>query len=319
MFMIDLLCICMPREITRALKAASSCVLPSLMVLMVLMVPMVSLHAQVTPSNSPTSQAKSAIPYPQDFWFTHHYFEKVGDEESLPINIVTSLAQDSTGFLWVGTQSGLVRFDGYRFEKFSHSNRLPYSLPDDYVRSIVPGRDGKLWVAGYGGKIAVYDPHFKHFKELPLSPELTDETLVGRFIGMATDSQGGLWVAAEQLGLAYLPPDGGKLRRYTPGPGPGLHLNHQRIRSLYVDKSDHLWIGTFSGLLHLAPGQTQLESVASDPQVKDSLAEHGISSIYEASDGKLWLGLTRDGAAWLDPRTRQLHRIMLDNAQGNVL
>ncbi|WMW80419.1 two-component regulator propeller domain-containing protein [Undibacterium cyanobacteriorum] len=276
--------------------------------------------AQVTPSASPTASAsKHHIPYPQDFWFTHHYFEKVGDEESLPINIVTSLAQDSFGFLWIGTQSGLVRFDGYRFEKFNHSTRQAFSLPDDYVKTLVPAKDGKLWVAGYGGKIALFNPALRQFKEIMLSPQFADETSVGRIIGMAGDSKGGLWVAAEALGLAYLPADSGKLIRFAPGQGSVMSLQNQKIRSIYVDRNDHLWIGTFSGLLHLAPGSTELESFASDPNTPDSLAEHGISSIFEAKDGKLWLGLTRSGAAWLDPGTRQLHRITLDSIQGNTL
>lgn len=265
------------------------------------------------------SNPKDTIPYSQDFWYTHHFFEKVGNDESLPINIVSSLTQDVAGFIWIGTQAGLVRYDGYRFEKFTHSNRDPFSLPDDYVKALWPAKDGRLWVAGYGGKIATFNPKLKQFKEVQLSPEVDEEAKVGRIIGLTGDSKGGIWIAAEVLGLAYLPPDGGKLIRFRPQANNSNSLSEQKIRSIYVDKSDNLWIGTFNGLQRLSSDQKQFNMIASDPNDANSLASHGVSSIFEASDGKIWVGLTRNGAAWIDPKNQQLHRIGLDAVAGNVL
>ncbi len=277
-------------------------------------------HAQVTPSNNPFALiATRDLPYPQDFWYTHHYFEKVGDEEALPINIITSLAQDDYGFLWIGTQNGLVRYDGYRFEQYNYSNRTPYSLPDDYVKSVVPAKNGNVWVAGFGGKISFFDPRLNQFKELSLAPEFADESSVGRIIGLATDSHGGLWIAGEMLGLAYLPAEGGKLKRFPIKDAQTTSPQNLRIRSIYVDHADHVWVGTMNGLYHRAPNQNVFAPIASDPQQTNSLAEYGVSSIYEALDGKLWLGLNRNGAAWLDPLTRQLHRIWLDSSPNNSL
>lgn len=267
----------------------------------------------------PSSIQKTNIPYNQDFWYTHHYFEKVGNDESLPINIVSALTQDKAGFIWIGTQSGLVRYDGYRFEKFTHSNRDQFSLPDDYVRALWPSKDGNLWVAGYGGRIAVFNPKLKQFKEANLSPELDDESKIGRIIGMTGDSKGGLWIAAEVMGLAYLPPDGGNLIRFQTQTDNANSLTNQKIRSIYVDKLDQLWIGTFSGLQKLSSDHSYFEMIASDPEDPNSLAGHGISSIFEAADGKIWLGLTRNGAAWLEPKTHRLHRIGLDSVSGTVL
>ncbi len=283
------------------------------------------LFASATPGDLNTTKNEKTPPssnsghYPQEFWYTHHFFEKIGNEESLPINIVTALTQDSEGFLWIGTQSGLVRYDGYRFEKFVHINRDQFSLPDDYVKSLWPSRDGQLWVAGYGGKIAVFNPKLKQFKEIELSKDVNDETKVGRLIGLTGDSKGGIWIAAEILGLAYLPPNGGELKRFRHDPTTNNSLTSEKIRSIYVDKADNLWIGSFSGLQRLSSDQKTFELIGSDPNKPDSLAKHGISSIFEAADGKIWLGLTSDGAAWLEPKTYRLHRIRLDSIVGNAL
>ena len=56
------------------------------------------------------------------------YFQTVGDEESIPLGIITALTQDGQGFLWIGTQKGLVRYDGYRFRRFQFNNNDPQSL-----------------------------------------------------------------------------------------------------------------------------------------------------------------------------------------------
>jgi hypothetical protein len=63
----------------------------------------------------------------QDFPFIEPQFERVSDADTLDGNTVTALAQDARGLIWIGTQNGLVRYDGYRFRKFSHQINEPFS------------------------------------------------------------------------------------------------------------------------------------------------------------------------------------------------
>ena len=73
------------------------------------------------------------------------YFESVGSDESIPDNNVTALTQDATGFLWIGTPDGLIRYDGYRFRHFDHESADSTSPGGDFVRSMLTARDGQLW------------------------------------------------------------------------------------------------------------------------------------------------------------------------------
>ncbi|MEN9867722.1 MAG: hypothetical protein RL748_3312, partial [Pseudomonadota bacterium] len=103
----------------------------------------------------------------QDFAFTEPQFDNIGDAEAIPAAVVTALAQDRRGLIWIGTQQGLVRYDGYRFRKFLHQASDPFSLAGDYVNALWAAPDGRLWVGTGSDGLSVYDPasdHFEHFR-----------------------------------------------------------------------------------------------------------------------------------------------------------
>ena len=71
-----------------------------------------------------------------------YYFERVSADEDLAQNTVNAMLQDRTGFVWVATQGGLHRYDGYRFELFQHNPEDPDSLPDSVEQTHVSLFDG---------------------------------------------------------------------------------------------------------------------------------------------------------------------------------
>lgn len=66
------------------------------------------------------------------------------NRSGLPQNAVTAIAQTTEGYLWIGTQVGLARFDGVRFEQFRPATHA--SLIDGYIIALASGRDGSLWL-----------------------------------------------------------------------------------------------------------------------------------------------------------------------------
>ena len=67
-------------------------------------------------------------------------FERLSIEEGLSQSVVNDILQDSTGFLWLATQSGLNRWDGYGFEIYRHDDADPGSLPHDWVLTLLEDR-----------------------------------------------------------------------------------------------------------------------------------------------------------------------------------
>ena len=66
--------------------------------------------------------------------------------QGLSQSVIYSTFQDSRGFIWVGTQDGLNRFDGYTFKKFRHNPNDPNSISDSWVNTITEDRDSNIWV-----------------------------------------------------------------------------------------------------------------------------------------------------------------------------
>jgi anti-sigma regulatory factor (Ser/Thr protein kinase) len=74
-------------------------------------------------------------------------FEKMTTENGLPSNIIYCIIQDSKGFLWLGTNEGLCRYDGYDFKVFRHDPADSNSLSANYVASLCEDGDGNIWAA----------------------------------------------------------------------------------------------------------------------------------------------------------------------------
>ncbi|MBI3712401.1 MAG: hypothetical protein HY253_05485, partial [Burkholderiales bacterium] len=183
----------------------------------------------------------------QDFSFAYRYFERVGNEESLPMNIVTSLAQDQRGFIWIGTQAGLVRYDAYRFEKFSDQQ----FLASEYVKCLWAEADGKLWIGTMSSGVFIYDPRDNLFTRVPINDERGAPLIAGAIQAIKGDNKGGHWVVASESGLYYLPPAQSKnplAQHFIHDSEQANSLIDNRVRSILVDKDENVWIGTASGL-----------------------------------------------------------------------
>ena len=134
-------------------------------------------------------------------------FRHLSMQQGLPQYSATSLAQDSDGFIWVGTQGGLARWDGYRFRNYLPQANAPYSLPDNYVMSLHHDSQGRLWVGTNGGGLAMYDKLNDRFVRVPTGPGGVSHVTVN---AITSDEKGNLWLAT-RAGLNHYDPQTGKV------------------------------------------------------------------------------------------------------------
>ncbi len=128
-------------------------------------------------------------------------------ENGLPQNSVQALVQTRDGFLWLGTEAGLVRFDGMGFQVFDRNSNP--SLPGDDVRCLLETRDGSLWIGASEGL-----ERWEHGTTTTFS---TRDGLPGNGItALAEGGDGSLWVQTEQ-GLARM--NGQRFVAVESGPG----------------------------------------------------------------------------------------------------
>ena len=222
-------------------------------------------------------------------------FEHLTIQDGLSQNAGLAIFQDSRGFLWIGTQDGLNRYDGYSFTVYKHEAEDPASISYNGVLSITEDKDGFLWIGTWGGGLNRFDPAtetFTTYRNIPDNPaSLSHDTVTS----LLQDSSGALWVGTLD-GLNRFNPEIDGFDHFCNLSDDPSSLSSNVISVIFEDSRHQLWIGTGalglpgSGLNRFNPSTgkvTRFQHNDSDPT---SLGSNNISSIYEARDGSFWIG-----------------------------
>ena len=197
-------------------------------------------------------------------------------ESGLPGNSVLALHQTRDGFLWIGTQDGLVRFDGIKFQLFSRGN-IP-QLTNNEIRALYEDGTGTLWIGTCSGGLT----RFKQGEFITYSTRKHD--YLHRISAICGDRRGNLWIGSVSKGLTYL--NNGKFTNYTTKQG----LPHNQVGNIYKDKNRDLWVTTAGGIVKiLEPGNFR---VYAPP---NRLPYFKTASLYDTDTGTLWIGTGKGG------------------------
>ena len=195
-------------------------------------------------------------------------------EDGLPQNSVSSVAQTRDGYLWLGTEAGLARFDGLQFEVFDKDN-TPQLASSKISTLLVDGND-VLWIGTHGGGLSCY--RNRRFESPPGNEHFTAETI----LSLHADKQGALWIGTEGNGFFRLRE--GKLSHF--GLNEGLPANS--VFSISSEQRGSIWVGTQKGLARLSPGASRLVTI---PLRYESEA---VKTVYVDRKDKVWAG-TQNG------------------------
>ena len=207
-------------------------------------------------------------------------FRRIGGEAK--VAEVDALAQDANGFLWIGTQRGLIRWDGYQSRVFGADAGNSDALHDSFVNVLYANSDGTLWIGTKASGLARYDPTSDRFTSYALGrggfPYPTVYAITG-------DNDGTLWVATGSGdgpgSVDSLEISTGIVQTLIPADS-GIDA---RAPALLLDRKGTLWVGTLSGLLRCEKKMPCRDAgMADGPRV---------SALYETSDGTIWIGTNR--------------------------
>ncbi len=249
-------------------------------------------------------------------------FDRFSLEDGLSQNSVLSLLQDRNGFLWVGTQDGLDRYDGYTFTVFKNDAVDSTSISHNSILCLFEDSSGQLWIGTWGGGLNRYDPRTGIFIRYRHDPEKPDSLGSDLVTDVYEDSRGRLWVATLGGGLDHLDRESGKFTHYTHDPKNSASLSSNDISVIFEDRQAPepvLWVGTGGfgtegrGLNRFDPQTGDVKRFVHDGQNPESLSGNTISSIQQDARGFLWIGsggyaLTGSGLNRLDPKTGKMTR-----------
>ena len=204
-------------------------------------------------------------------WAQRYNFKFYGEEEGLKNLAVQAVLQDRAGFLWVGTQDGLYRYDGNHFTAFTSRD----GLPGTRIEALHESAEGTLWVSTGRGLARRARDRFE-------SVDLNGRTVIGRE-GISSDRDGHLYLATD-LGLAIADPS-------KPGVGfrpvawpEGLPpAGHGAAVSVYADASGLVWFGCGLDLCQLN------DRTVSDVSAAQGLPPDRWEAILGDLEGNLWV------------------------------
>ena len=201
---------------------------------------------------------KSLTQYSQRVWT---------QQDGLPQDTIRSVAQTNDGYLWIGTDEGLARFDGYEFTTFDKAHGF---LPSNSITALAAGLDNALWIGTPNG-LTVY--RNGRFHTYTMSDGLPDNSITN----LDVDHTGALWAVA---GISLSRFQNGRFTNFAPGP----QLPVTSVRAVFEDRHQDLWVAGFSGVGKLAGGKFT-------PVLNEAaLGGRFINSITEDRQDNLWLG-----------------------------
>jgi signal transduction histidine kinase/ligand-binding sensor domain-containing protein/FixJ family two-component response regulator/HPt (histidine-containing phosphotransfer) domain-containing protein len=234
---------------------------------------------------APLSGASAAAPM---------VFRHLTVDEGLSQNTILATLQDARGFLWIATEDGLDRYDGYTFRHFAHERGSSKGLPGNYIWAIREDRSGDLWIAVKDSGIARFNPRtetFTNYRHDPHDPTSLSSDAARQIL---IDRDGKVWIATSGGGVNVLDPITGRARRLSHEAARPESLSSDVVYALVQDRDGHIWIGTERGLDRWMPqtdGFKHFTHSADDPR---SLSSNKVSSLYADPAGTLWVG-TFDG------------------------
>ncbi len=235
-------------------------------------------------------------------------FQRIAIPDDVPAHLSSAMAQDEQGLIWIGTQNGLVRYDGYNFKVYQPKADDITSLSGSYVRAICVARDGHLWVGSISDGLSVFDPKTEKFKQYRHDPTRADSLGNDRVEAIVEDRDGRFWLATEN-GLDRFDPASGKFEHFRHDEHSPASLANNQVRALLLDSAGQLWVGTRNGLQRWQSKTRDFANIAADPKDPDALRGVLITRLFEDTRGQLWIGTATEGAAVLDIGSGLLHRL----------
>lgn len=227
------------------------------------------------------------------------------DTRDLANQEVTSIIQDRTGFIWVGTGQGLYRYDGYQFRLFLIAPENQSNLTNNSIMSLFEDHRGRIWVGTVEG-LFMFDPATEGFTSFRA---LADAAKINRpVVDIEEDENHNIWMITNTLGNVP-----GGLVIYDSVQNTFQQYNHHGVlnfpTSMVRDESGKLWIGSNQGLIIFDPVERKIiEHVMPVGGSTNSLCSGDLSFIYREKNGVMLVAsyqngfsrITYDGAGKMD-------------------
>ena len=226
-------------------------------------------------------------------------FKQISTEYGLSNNRITSIVQDSLGFIWVGTKNGLNRYDGTNFKKYNLKNS---QIGSNDITSLHIDKKGRLWIGTIGGGVNIYYPLLDKFEVYKNSNENHDIISSNDIYTIVEDKLGNIWIgSASGIDLYMEGSKGFKTFSYQVE-NKGV-LNFIGIRTILEALDGNLLLGTYGNGLYSFNIQTKKFSKL---EYNEKISLEFINTLLYVGEDELLIGTNGNGLLSLNLKTNNI-------------
>jgi signal transduction histidine kinase/ligand-binding sensor domain-containing protein/CheY-like chemotaxis protein/AraC-like DNA-binding protein len=223
----------------------------------------------------------AAFPQDRDYFFRH-----LTTDDGLSHNSIYTILEDEIGFLWVGTRSGLNRYDGNSFRTYDLSNSV---LKDAYINTLFKDSKSRLWLGTQEGGAYIYQYETDDFLTFTNIPSDSNSISADNVWAFAEDSKGTIWLGTQGGGLNTFREESRSFERIRFSNQLEQGLDANRIRNIIIESDTLFWLGTLDGLFRFNP----VSRIISPVIFKGGFIDARIQKMFDDGNGVLWLGTDR--------------------------
>lgn len=224
------------------------------------------------------------------------YFEQINYDEDFSPSMISSVVQNKKGFIWIGTENGLFRYDGYNFYRYIRNKELKNSLSNNHVNVIFEDSNQDLLIGTNHG-VNLFRKNSNDFLPIDVTTIKGGRNYISSII---EDDSKNVWIGTF----------GGvkRLNRKTSlldniKSDSNFILNQSRVLSLFYDKSYGVIVGTSKGIKCFDPATAELKKFPVGISKNKELLNSKVWKIVKEANGSLWFATETDGAFFYNRTT----------------
>lgn len=245
-------------------------------------------------------------------------FETIDEKSGLSNNWITHLAIDSSGYLWVATQDGLNRFDGFTFKTFKHDKNNPNSLLHNNGQELYVAPNGDLWISYHEGGFSRYQKDLQNFKhydipnfKLKYQPDI-------EFAIRYMDGDGSIWYSGSGLGLNHYNYEKDQHLHYDlpdiiQTNNIDANNDPNTVNYIYSASDNQLWLCTENGLYGFNPKTKSFSLKTYEVKHQSMVQEYNFSKLIPDGNKGFWLSAYVGGIYYFDLKNETFSNYKFDS------
>ena len=233
-------------------------------------------------------------------------FKNITIEDGLSQSTVETIYQDSKGYIWIGTNDGLDRYNGYEFKHYKHDKYDKNSIANNYIVDIIEDKNGYIWVSTIGGlsRINPDKDEIKNYYSKEDRGNLSNSNL-----WQLLCTKDNRLIASTIDGLNVYDKNKDKFTRILYKEG---ELPSQYIYSLEEDLYGHIWVGTDNGLVELDKDLNIVKSY------HDTIGDSDVYNVYDDSKGNIWVCTLDNGLFKINLDDKSVENYKNNNSKRSI-